>query len=447
MKPHLLGFRDDVGPIWFWVILAAPLVSILVFQMLPTFWRASRERRLRSMVFAGDQQFKPDYFRLYPYTKADREAFKRLDGANATILNWLRSTEAFPLYLSGASGVGKSSLLAAYLLPKLRDDGWAIVEVRLFGDPVECLRAAVLETEGLFATKPSAGLPLRDLLVKAAGAARLLLVIDQFEEFLILHNEQDRAGFAGFLADLAHDPIDGLRLLLVFRRDHQHLVFKLDLPTPVPGQNWQELAAYDRGKAAAFLQSGGRELSEKALDSLFRGLDRIEEARGLYRLITLNMVGLVLERMGRTLDRDPAQLIQSYLTRCLTESVSRDFIKRVLVNMITDAGTKEPRTEATLVKLTTFEPWQVRATLAELARQGLVRRLEGAVPVWEIAHDFLARIIGQSIGRLKPTIVALARPLVAPMVLLAWIGLAALALPGWQHRRDFAGLETADRTV
>jgi hypothetical protein len=42
-------------------------------------------------------------------------------------------------------------------------------------------------------------------------------------------------------------------------------------------------------------------LSQCAWDALFRGLDRIEEARGFYRLITLNMVGLVLERMGQKL--------------------------------------------------------------------------------------------------------------------------------------------------
>ena len=89
------------------------------------------------------------------------------------------------------------------------------------------------------------------------------------------------------------------------------------------GQNWLELAPYDRGDATKFLQSGGRELSPEAIDALFRGLDRIEDGPGLYRPITLNMVGLVLERMGHTLEGDPGRLIQSYLTACLTTSESR----------------------------------------------------------------------------------------------------------------------------
>jgi hypothetical protein len=442
-KTPLEMFQKDYG-LLFWSVLAAPLACILLFQVLPTALRALRERRMKAMAIEGTP--KPGYFRLQPYVAADREMFNRLDGADAEILKWLKSTKSSLLYLSGASGVGKSSLLAADLLPKLRVEGWAVVEARLFGDPVERLRKAVRNSEGLFARKPSANLPLRDLLLKATeaharkDATPFLLVIDQFEEFLILHSGPERVAFTTFLVDLSKNPIGGLMLLLVFRSDYRPLVFKLDLPPLVAGQNWQELAGYDRDEATTLLQSGGRELSTTALDRLFRGLDRIEEARGLYRPIALNMVGLVLERMGRALDRDPAQLIQSYLTGCLTEGASRDFAKPVLTNMITDAGTKEPQTEAALAKLTRFEPWQVKSTLAELAGQGLVRRLEGAVPEWEIAHDFLARIIGRLIGRLKPTLIGRIRPLVAPIVLLGWTialaAAAAVALPGWQYKRD-----------
>jgi hypothetical protein len=100
--------------------------------------------------------------------------------------------------------------------------------------------------------------------------------------------------------------------------------------------------------------------------------------------------------------------------------------------MITEAETKEPHTEAELIDRTGFEPWQVSATLADLARRGLVRRLEGAEAIWEIAHDFLARTIGQLIGRLKPTLVERARPLVAPVVLLGWVAAFAFVMPYWQ---------------
>ena len=438
----LEDLRTSFGDILFWIALTGPLVVILLFSILPLFWRTLRERRMKAAIISGGPQFKGGYFRLYPYGETDRDAFTRLDGADIKCENWLRSTKAPLLYMSGASGVGKSSLLAAHVLPKLRSAGWAVVEARLFGDPMADLRAVVLKADGLFPRRPAADLPFRDLLEKAAETrkkgtlAPVLFVVDQFEEFLILHGEKQRADFADFLNSFVNNPIEGVRFLLVFRSDYRPLVFKLELPPLVAKENWQELAPYDRGEATSFLQGGGRELSSEALDALFRGLDRIEEARGLYRLITLNMVGLVLERMGRTVEGDPARLIQRYLTDCLTASPSRDFVKPLLATMITDAGTKEPRSERELSQLTRLEPWQVKATLTDLGGQGLIRRLEGAMPVWEIAHDFLARAIGQLIGRLKPSLLQRARPIVAPIVLLGWIALAILALPYWQTLQE-----------
>jgi hypothetical protein len=435
-KAPLQAFRDDLGPFLFWGIVATPFVCILLFQVLPTALRALREKRLREIAISGVPQ--PGYFRLQPYAASDHDAFKRLDGADREVLNWLRSTKSSLLYLSGASGVGKSSLLSASVLPELRGVGWTVIETRIFGDPVERLRTALLDAKGLFKRKPTDRLSLTELLRSAAEttarahAAPLLLVIDQFEEFLILHDEAGRTAFASLLSDLAKNPIEGLKMLLVFRSDYRALVFKLGLPPLSSAENWFEISPYNRSEAATLLQGGGRELSRGALDGLFRGLDRIEDASGLYKPITLNMIGLVLETMGGTLRGDASKLIQTYLTNSLTASTSRDFVKPVLAEMITDAGTKEPHTEAELVGRTRFEPWRVKATLADLAQRGLVRRLEGAEATWEIAHDFLARMIGQLIGRFKPPLLRRAQPLIAPVVLLGWVLMSVVAMPYWR---------------
>src|SRR5262245_20267842 len=160
----LQAFRDDFG-LFFWAILAAPLACILLFQMLPTALRALRERRLKAMIIGGVP--KPGYFRLQPYGAADQDMFKRLDGADREVLNWLTSTKSSLLYLSGASGVGKSSLLAAGVLPQLRDAGWCVVESRIFGDPMERMRAALLGAKGLFKRRPADTVAMRALLENA----------------------------------------------------------------------------------------------------------------------------------------------------------------------------------------------------------------------------------------------------------------------------------------
>jgi hypothetical protein len=70
-KTPLQTFRDDFGAFWFWTFLAGPLACILLFQMLPTSWRALREHRLKIRAIRGAPQ--PGHFRLSPYDKADRK--------------------------------------------------------------------------------------------------------------------------------------------------------------------------------------------------------------------------------------------------------------------------------------------------------------------------------------------------------------------------------------
>ncbi len=217
---EIKDFKETYGLVWLVVLFAAPFIVILAFSVVPTLLRARRESRLKRAVIAGDVRFRPGYFRLTPYGKLDRNAFKRLDGEDDATFDWLTSTQESLLYLSGASGAGKSSIMAAGVAPRLLDLGWTIVETRIFGEPVEHVRRKLLETKGLFTRKPGGEMELRDLLAQAAGsrakkgAAPLLLVIDQFEEFLILNKPEQRAPFAALLQELAEKPIDGLRLLL-----------------------------------------------------------------------------------------------------------------------------------------------------------------------------------------------------------------------------------------
>jgi hypothetical protein len=92
-----------------------------------------------------------------------------------------------------------------------------------------------------------------------------MLVIDQFEEFLILHDEAGRIGLAALLNDLAKNPIGGLRLLLVFRSDYRALVYKLSLPPLLSGENWYEkrLAAFEYGSGSRQWQRQRKRQSQR----------------------------------------------------------------------------------------------------------------------------------------------------------------------------------------
>jgi hypothetical protein len=113
-------------------------------------WRAERSRRAlqRLAVRVGAEQ--SGYFRIGPYLNIaeDRAKFDRADRAHEKVLAWIERSGGMPLYLTGDSGSGKSSLLNAFVVPTLRERGWTVVEARAWQDPETGLRNALAELLG-----------------------------------------------------------------------------------------------------------------------------------------------------------------------------------------------------------------------------------------------------------------------------------------------------------
>ena len=428
---------DDLQPVVggtvFYGIAVVPLGVILVFSTLPTAFRAWRQYRLSRRKFAW-QAGVNELFRLHPYGADDQAEYKRPGGEDDKAANWIEATPHSVNYLCGPSGAGKSSLVQASLLPRLEVTGWRTAVVRVDADPVERIRLAVLSVPGLLLHGEEAEtLPLADLLAAVSqrigrtGQPPLLIVIDQFEEFLILNDATDHP-LADILRVLADSPLKDIRLLLVFRSDYRELLFKLNLPRFRLMENAFELAPFRRDEAQGFLERGGLAMSRTGFDALFHGLDRIEELHGLYRPITLNMIGLVMKRTPDDQIKDPSRLIELYLRHCLAGGVSRDLVRSVLACMIMAEGTKEPRSIDELASLIRLEPWKIETTLCEMEITGLVRSISPNRDVWEISHDFLARQIGFLLGRLRqPRLQRYAAPALV-IAMVSWAVTIAIAV-------------------
>ncbi|MBP7001738.1 hypothetical protein [Amaricoccus sp.] len=436
----------SVGPVWSVLLLAAVPATVfgLVFwfSARPALRQARAERRAAALAFEPVPEPPKSAFRLTPYGPGDRDIYNRLDRQEQEVLAWVRDTPGSVLYLSGDSGVGKSSVIAASLVPSLTGAGWAIVQTRAYGDATDRLSQELRARSDLFPRPPDPGVPIRDLLAtlgdrrRKAGKGPLLVILDQFEEVLILADPEKADPFLELVEDLARRPLTGVKLLLVYRSDYETEIFKLRLPAPVVGANAFRLGRYNRREAEQFLKSGGRLPAEEAREGMFGGLDRIEGVPGLYRQITLNMVGLFLERMSDRLTRDPDTLIQGYLDSCIREgepSVAAAR-RRVLDTLVSDAGTKEPRREREIVELTGLPEYQVQAILYGLAEKGLVRALDGQERTWELAHDFLAALLGRAVARVRPTLWSRIKPAIGPLAVAGWLGIVLLGLPWWQAR-------------
>jgi hypothetical protein len=89
-------------------------------------WTADRKCKQAQALAVKVEAVPQGYFRIGPYldTAEDRAKFDRADRVHEKILAWIKRADATPLYLTGDSGSGKSSLLNPCALPALRDDGW-----------------------------------------------------------------------------------------------------------------------------------------------------------------------------------------------------------------------------------------------------------------------------------------------------------------------------------
>jgi KaiC/GvpD/RAD55 family RecA-like ATPase len=166
---------------------------------------------------------------LRAFSAADVPRFYGRDAEVGMLLGHLRR-ERFVL-VTGPSGVGKTSLIEAGLIPQLPNSPhwppgfWVTRTMRPGIRPVQAL------AEALQATQTHPREVLTDLLAAYFPAGRLLLVIDSFEELFTLNDRAEQARFLAALGALRADA--RCALALVMRAD-----FYPDLMTsplwPVP---------------------------------------------------------------------------------------------------------------------------------------------------------------------------------------------------------------------
>lgn len=145
-----------------------------------------------SMTAAASSTFCP-YVGLQPYTESDREYFFGRTRDTGIIISNLTTAPLTTLY--GASGVGKSSVLLAGVIPELRQTPRSVViHFRAWQDRgfVKALKQEVLRE----ATK-NAGrvievdttLPFDDFLLQCQQSTRseMFIILDQFEEYSLYH--------------------------------------------------------------------------------------------------------------------------------------------------------------------------------------------------------------------------------------------------------------------
>jgi formylglycine-generating enzyme required for sulfatase activity len=190
-----------------------------------------RPRALAGTGTRGAFQFVSPYRGLASFKERDADIFR---GRHAEVekLYQILSDEAV-VAVVGDSGSGKTSLLQAGLVPKVRREGlaglrgWRIVLLRPGTQPARSLMGSLLlgddAADPALSDLPTPSLEAVPLLLKDACSPErpLLILFDQFEEmFTLCEDEAQRHGVARALADMARPHAPHFRLVLATRSEY-----------------------------------------------------------------------------------------------------------------------------------------------------------------------------------------------------------------------------------
>lgn len=354
--------------------------------------------------------------------------------------------------LFGQSGLGKTSILRAGIVPKLRPNGYCPVYVRIdyareSPPPADQIKAAIFRATQAHGEWTQAGSAIEgeslweflhhrgDFLRDAEGRTVVpLLIFDQFEEIFTLAQADDAgkrraAQFLEELADLVEnrppkeleariDSDDAVsdrfdfaradyRILIALREDYLAHLESVKGTMPSITQNRMRLARMTGQQAlAAVVKPGGKLVSEEVAESIVRfiaGGSEIPNAEVEPSLLSLICRELNNARIAQGRAEISVDLLAGSKETILTEFYERALadqpaaVRRFIEDeMLTDSGYRESLAEERVRKAFNAAGAAPDA-LAKLVDRRLLRveeRLD--LRRVELTHDVLCKVVGES---------------------------------------------------
>ncbi|MGH9886815.1 MAG: serine/threonine-protein kinase, partial [bacterium] len=304
------------------------------------------------------------YRGLRPFESSHRGVFFGRGLEVGAIVERLRTESV--VVVAGDSGVGKSSLCRAGVLPAVVDGAlgggrtWRALTVVPGRRPLAAM-AATFDDPELAARVLAEPESLARELHRRAGNDGLILFVDQMEELVTVGDPAEVAAFDAALARIS-EGVTGVRLVTTVRADFlsrmvalprfgQELSRVLYFVRPLPPERIRDVITGPAAAtnvtfesdamigelvdATAQAGSGGLPLLSFALAELWEARDR---ARGLITQATLDTMGGVAGALARHGDAVLAGM----------PPADRVHARRVLLRLVTSVGTRVARTEAEL---------------------------------------------------------------------------------------------------
>ncbi len=354
--------------------------------------------------------------------------------------------------LFGQSGLGKTSILRAGIVPRLRPEGYCPVYVRIdyspeTPPPSEQIKQAIFratEASGQW-TKPGtavAGESLweflhhrDDILEDAAGKTVIpLLIFDQFEEIFTLAQADDagRKRAAQFIEDLADlvenrpprtlearlETDDSIterfdfgradyRILIALREDYLAHLEGLKGAMPSITQNRMRLARMTGAQAlAAVMKPGGRLVSQEVAEAIVRFIAGGSELRNAE--VEPSLLSLICRELNNARIAQGRREISADLLAGSNDTILAEFYERALADqpaavrrfiedeMLTESGFRESLAEERVQKAFAAAG-AAPGALATLVNRRLLR-IEERLDLRrvELTHDVLCGVVRAS---------------------------------------------------
>jgi formylglycine-generating enzyme required for sulfatase activity len=304
------------------------------------------------------------------------------------------------LVVYGKSGVGKTSLINAGLIPRLPANYLPVV-VRCFDDPIEIIRVTVSQ---ISEDCTPAGYRLQDLLaaLHQHTGKTPVIILDQFEEFFVRLDEEVRARFVHEMGPCYREKRFDLQFVIVIREDFfAHLSeFKREIPEIF--HNEYRLLPLNKVQARAAITQPvallgiiyDSELVEQLLNDLYRnGIDPPQ-----LQIVCDRLYDAWLRKGGTTIDRElykslggTESILREYFDLVLARFLGseRQLAQRILKALITTYDTKVVSSAIEIGHSLGESTKEVTEVLLELSRARVVRTVEGEVATFELAHECL----------------------------------------------------------
>ena len=325
----------------------------------------------------------------------------------------------------GQSGVGKSSIIQAWLVPALQLTTFEARDIlpillQSYHDWVrdcgECLKTGIQQLKAVNLSEPidTPTAILKQLRLNQDRNLLTVLIFDQFEEFFFAYrNLIGRQKLYDFLAECLNQ-ISDLKIILSLREDYLFYLLEFNRATNLSiidndiltKKICYYLGNFSISEAKAIVQTLTKGSQFYLDDDLVNALveDLAGEMREVRR-IELQIVGMQLEKRQITRlseyqqlgSQAKVKLVKEFLDEVIADcgKENKDIAQVVLYLLTDEKETRPQKTFAELAANLRIELVELELVLEMIVKSGLVLEVPGTAKRYQLVHDYLVPFVRQ----------------------------------------------------